>query len=94
MKPFQYLISCVAWNSRDQQQLPGTERARGDGGSHPHQASLHPENLPPLWICCGESQTGALFQPSALAVTAFKQHGFEAPYFSFLPSKFPDAFQV
>lgn len=93
-KPFQYLISCMAWNCRDQQQLPGTGWVRVDEGSHPHQASLHPENLPPLQICSGESQKWALFQPSALAVTAFKQHGFEAPYFSFLPSKFPDASQM
>lgn len=71
-KPFQYLISCVAWNSRDQQQLPGTGWVRGDEGFHPHRASLHPENLPPPQICPGESQILVLFQPSALDVTAFK----------------------
>lgn len=87
-KPFQYLISCMAWNSRAQQQLPGTEWAWG------MRALILTKPLSILKTCLlhkfalEKGKWGTLFQPSALAVTAPRQHGFEAPWFSFLPSKF------
>lgn len=62
-KPFQCLISCMAWNSRDQQQLPGTVGKGGWG------LSSSP-SLSPSWEIAS-STNGLWRKPNVSPVSAF-----------------------